>query len=48
MIRLSAGLSKKLPLQGVEFSSQSASAGIEVELADGASSEQIREKLIEG
>ena len=45
MIRLSAGLSKKLPLQGVEFSSQSASAGIEVELADGASSEQIKDKL---
>jgi len=45
MIKLSAGLSKKLPLEGVEFSSHSASASIEVELADGTSSEQIKDEL---
>ena len=45
MIKLTASLSKKVPLPGVEFSSQSYSAGIEVEIASGATHGDIREEL---
>jgi len=45
MIKLSAGVSKKVPMPDLEFSSQSYSAGMEVEMASGASSEEIQKKL---
>jgi hypothetical protein len=41
MIRLNASLSRKLPVAGVEFSSQSLSAGLEVEVSDSADGEEI-------
>ena len=45
MIKLSACVSKKLPVPDVEFSSRSYSAGMEVEVASGASSEEIQQNL---
>ena len=45
MLKLTASLSKKLPIQGIEFSSKSASAGIEVEMPSAATSEEIRWRL---
>jgi hypothetical protein len=45
MIRLSASLSRKLPVAGIEFSSQSVSAGLEVEVSDSADGEEIARKL---
>ena len=41
MLKLTASLSKKLPIEGVEFSSRSASAGIEVEMPSSASPEEV-------
>jgi hypothetical protein len=45
MINLTANVSKKVPMPDLEFSSQSYSAGMEVEMASGASSEEIQKKL---
>ena len=45
MIKLTANVSKKVPVPDLEFSSQSYSAGMEVEMASGASSEEIQKKL---
>lgn len=45
MIRLSAGLSRKLPVPEIDFSSSSVSAGLEVEVSDSADGEEIADKL---
>ena len=45
MIKLSASVSRKVPVPNLEFSSQSFHGGVEVEVSDGASEEQIRERL---
>jgi len=45
MIKLSANLSKKVPMPDVEFSSQSYSAGIEMEVGSAATHGDIREEL---
>ena len=45
MIKLSTSFSKKIPVQGQEFSSQSFHASIELELSDALTPEQIREKI---
>ena len=45
MIKLNASLSKKVPIKGTDFSSQSYGAGLEVEVADTVSAEEIQEKL---
>ena len=45
MIKLTAHVSKKVPLPGVEYSSRSFSAGIEVEVADGVDVSQLRGRL---
>ena len=47
MLRIVANVSKKLPIEGVDFSSQSYSAGMEVEVADAATDEQIRKRIAE-
>jgi hypothetical protein len=45
MIKLSASVSKKVPLQDIEYSSRSCSAGAEVEMPGDASPEELKEKL---
>ena len=45
MLKLTASISKKLPVEGIEFSSKSASAGIEVEMPSAANAEEIRCRL---
>jgi len=45
MIKLSANVSKKLPVPGLEYSSRSFSAGVEIEVAETTDPDQIREKL---
>jgi len=45
MIKLNASVSKKVPVPEVEFSSQSYSAGMEVEVASGASQDELKENL---
>ena len=45
MLKLTASLSKKLPMSGIDYSSKSASAGIEVEMPSAATSEEIRCRL---
>jgi len=45
MIKLNTSFSKKIPVQGQEFSSQSFHASIELELSDSLTPEQIREKI---
>lgn len=45
MLKISAHLSKKLPVERVEFSSQQFSAGIETEVACNADEQTIRETL---
>lgn len=47
MIRITANVSKKVPVPGVEYSSQSFMAGIEVEVSDGATPEQIQARIRE-
>ena len=42
MLKLSASLSKKLPIDGIEFSSRSVSAGIEVEMPSAGNTEETR------
>ena len=45
MIKLNTSFSKKVPVQGQEFSSQSFHASIELELSDALTPEQIGEKI---
>lgn len=45
MIKISAHISKKLPLPGFEYSSQSFSAGLEVEASDADLPEAIKQKV---
>ena len=45
MLKLSASVMKKVPLPGVEYSSFSCSAGIEVELPSDAAVEEIQARL---
>lgn len=45
MIKVTAHLSKKVPLEGVEFSSQQFSAGLETEVACSADDQTLREAL---
>ena len=45
MIKLLASVAKKVPMPDLEFSSQQYSAGMEVEVASGASGEEIQKKL---
>jgi hypothetical protein len=47
MLRLSASYSKKIPVRGQEFSSQSCHAGVEVEIPDGLPEEALRERIRE-
>jgi len=41
MMKLSASISKKVPIEGMQYSSYSCSAGIEVELPDGTALEEV-------
>ena len=45
MIKLSANVSKKVPLPDVEFSSQSYSAGMEIEVAERSGKEELEQKI---
>ncbi len=45
MIKLTASVSKKVPMPDIDFSSRCCSAGAEVELASGAGAEEMKEKL---
>ena len=45
MIKLSANLSKKVPIPGVEFSSQQFGAAMEVEVSDSATAQEITGRL---
>lgn len=45
MIKITAHLSKKVPLEGIEYSSQQFSAGIEAEVACNADDQTIRDTL---
>jgi len=45
MLRLNASYSKKVPVDGQEYSSQSYHASIEVEIPDGLTPEQLRERI---
>jgi len=47
MIRLSANLSKKIPIGGVQFSSQQFGAAMEIEVGDGDKPEAIKERIRE-
>lgn len=45
MLKLSTSYSKKIPVEGQEFSSQSFHASVELELSDALSPEQIQAKI---
>jgi hypothetical protein len=45
MIKLSANLSKKVPMPDVEFSSQSYGAAMEIEVSDAADAQEIASRL---
>ncbi len=45
MLKLSTSYSKKVPLEGQQFSSESFHASVEVELSDSLTPEQIQEKI---
>lgn len=47
MIKLHATVSKKVPIPGLNYSSRSYSAGIELEVADAASREQLEHRIRE-
>lgn len=47
MIKLSGNVSRKVPIPGTEFSSQSYGAGMEVEVGNNAAPEEIRNKFKE-
>ena len=45
MLRLNASFSKKVPIEGQDYSSQSYHASVEVEIPDGLSPEQLRDRI---
>jgi hypothetical protein len=45
MLRLNASFSKKVPIEGQDYSSQSYHASVEVEIPDGLNPEQLRERI---
>ena len=45
MIKLSANVSKKVPVPDVEFSSQSYSAGMEIEVAERSGKDDLKQKI---
>ena len=47
MIKIVASMSKKVPIPCLDYSSQSFMAGLEVEVSDGATAEQIKERIHE-
>ena len=47
MLKLTSSFSKKVPVVGADFSSQSYHAAVEVELPDGLSPEQLRQRIHE-
>jgi hypothetical protein len=47
MLKIVANVSKKVPVPGIDYSSQSYSAGVEVEVADAASPQEIQSKVHE-
>lgn len=47
MIKLSTSYSKKIPVDGQDFSSQSFHASVELELSDNLTPEQIKERIHE-
>lgn len=47
MLRLNASFSKKVPIEGQEYSSQSYHASVEIEIPDGLSPEQLRGRIHE-
>lgn len=47
MIKLTASLSKKIPIAGMNYSSQSFLAGLEVELSDAAALPEVQQRIRE-
>lgn len=47
MIKLNASLSKKVPIEGIDYSSQSFMAGLEVEISDNSDSLQVKQRIRE-
>ena len=47
MLKLTSSFSKKVPVAGADFSSQSYHAAVEVELPDGLTPEQLRQRIHE-
>ena len=47
MLKIVANVSKKVPIPGLDFSSQSFMAGIEVEVSDGSTQEQLQHRIRE-
>jgi len=45
MIKLTGSVSRKVPVPGVEYSSQSVGAGMEVEVGNNATPEEIKKKF---
>ncbi len=45
MLRLNASFSKKVPIAGQDYSSQSYHASVEVEIPEGLSPEQLRDRI---
>jgi len=45
MLRLNASFSKKVPIEGQDYSSQSYHASVEVEIPDGLTPEQLRDRI---
>ena len=45
MIKLTASIMKKVPIDGLDYSSRSASAGMEVEMPSGAKAEDVMCRL---
>jgi hypothetical protein len=45
MLKLHASANKKVPIPGVDYSTMSFSAGLEVEIADGATADQITQRI---
>jgi hypothetical protein len=47
MLRLNASYSKKVPVEGQDYSSQSYHASVEIEIPDGLTSEQLQARIHE-
>jgi hypothetical protein len=47
MVKLSGSISRKVPIEGIQYSSQSFAAGMEVEVSDGEDPNVIRERIRE-